>query len=249
MLLGIRTSAQDLLPAYDTVVTEDVKTVDITTAPAENFILLPDTLSFNYRSVVFDSVDAIKNDKGFYYKTYLDSLLRASQKQVQRPQQQKPRKPKTDNFFKTLFEVLIWIFAIVFFGYLVYKLFLSNSSLFTRNRKNLASPIAVEKEEDLKDIDKWLRQAIQNGNYRLAVRYLYLNTLQQLADRKLIEINTHKTNYEYVIEMKRHRSANEFASLTLQYEYVWYGEYPVNLKLFEQIQNGFQYFNKTISGR
>jgi len=123
-------------------------------------------------------------------------------------------------------------------------LFLSNSSFLSRSRKNIASDIAVVEKENANDPDSHLRNAIRNGNYRLAVRYLYLHSLQRLSEKKFIEINTNKTNYEYVMEVRRHKFANEFASLTLQYEYVWYGEYPVDEKLFEQIQGSFTQFNK-----
>ena len=114
----------------------------------------------------------------------------------------------------------------------------------SRNRKNIVSDIAVAEEESVNDPDSLIRSAIKSGNYRLAVRYLYLQSLKRLSERKFIEINSNKTNYEYVTEIRKHKFANEFASLTLQYEYVWYGEYPVDERLFEQIQNGLSRFNK-----
>ena len=202
----------------------------------------PDTLKREPRFIVDDSVRAVNSDKGFYYKRYMDSLLRASQIKV--------RKPRRDvdlsgsDFFSSIFGVIFWIIAIGLFGYLVYRLFLSNSSFLSRNRKNIASDIAVVEEENVNDPDLLLRKAVKSGNYRLAVRYLYLQSLKRLSERKFIEINTNKTNYEYVTEIRRHKFANEFASLTLQYEYVWYGEYPVDERLFEQIQNGFMQFTK-----
>ena len=111
----------------------------------------------------------------------------------------------------------------------------------------MSSEVEVASEETTSDPDTLLRNAIKNRNYRLAVRYLYLQVLGKLAERKLIEINSNKTNYEYVNEVRKHKFANEFASLTLKYEYVWYGEYPVDEKLFEQIQGSFHQFNKNIT--
>jgi len=147
-------------------------------------------------------------------------------------------------FFNSAIGVIFLIIAIALFVYIVFKLFLSNSSFFSSSRKNIESDIAVVEEENASDPDSLLRHAIKSGNYRLAVRYLYLQSLKRLSEKKFIEINTNKTNYEYVTEIRRHKFANEFASLTLQYEYVWYGEYPVDERLFEQIQNGFAHFNK-----
>ena len=202
----------------------------------------PDTLKREFRSIVYDSVQAVNSEKGFYYKRYMDSLLRATQSKVQKPR--RSVNLNGANFFNSIFGVIFWIVAIGLFGYLVYRLFLSNSSFLSRNRKNIASDIAVVEEENANDPNSLLRNAIRSGNYRLAVRYLYLQSLRRLSEKKFIEINTNKTNYEYVTEVRKHKFANEFASLTLQYEYVWYGEYPVDERLFEQIQNGFIQFNK-----
>jgi hypothetical protein len=202
----------------------------------------PDTLKREFRSIVYDSVQAVNSDKGFYYKKYMDSLLRATQFKVQKPR--RGVNLSGADFFSSIFGVIFWIIAIGLFCYLVYRLFLSNSSFLSRNRKNIASDIAVVAEENANDPDSLLRNAIRSGNYRLAVRYLYLQSLKRLSEKKFIEINSNKTNYEYVTEIRKHKFANEFASLTLQYEYVWYGEYPVDERLFEQIQNGFTQFNK-----
>jgi len=202
----------------------------------------PDTLTREFRSIVSDTVQAVNADKGFYYRRYMDSLLRATQRKVKKPA--RSVNLSGNDFFSSIFGIIFWIVAIGLFCYLVYRLFLSNSSFLSRNRKNMAADIAVAQEENTNDPDSLLRNAIKNGNYRLAVRYLYLQSLHRLSEKNFIEINSNKTNYEYVTEMRRHKFANEFAALTLQYEYVWYGEYPIDESLFAQIQNGFTQFHK-----
>ncbi len=225
-------------------VSTDTTTTTVEEVPAEeeSTTYYPDTLKREFRSIVFDSVQAVNSDKGFYYKRYMDSLLRATQFKVQKPRRRVDL--NGSDFFNSIFGIIFWILAIGLFAYLVYRLFLSNSSFLSRNRKNIASDVTVIEEENASDPDSLLRNAIRNGNYRLAVRYLYLQSLQRLSEKKFIEINANKTNYEYVMEVRRHKFANEFASLTLQYEYVWYGEYPVDERLFEQIQGSFTQFNK-----
>jgi len=224
----------------------------------------PDTLKRELRLILYDSLQAINSDKGFYYKTYMDSLLRATENRIKKILELRRKDSlRTDSlmragkspsgrsltldggqFFNSAIGIIFLIISVALFGYIVFKLFLSNSSFLSRSRKNIASDIAVVEEEDASDVDSLLRNAIKNGNYRLAVRYLYLQSLKRLSERKYIEINTNKTNYEYVTEIRKHKFANEFASLTLQYEYVWYGEYPVDERLFEQIQNSFTRFSK-----
>ena len=221
-----------------TTTVDDYKSID----EEEETTYYSDTLKREFRAIEFDSVQAVNSDRGFYYKRYMDSLLRATQFKVQKPRRSVDL--SGSDFFSSIFGIIFWVLAIGLFGYLVYRLFLSNSSFLSRNRKNIASDIAVVEEENASDPDLLLRNAIRNGNYRLAVRYLYLQSLQRLSEKKFIELNSNKTNYEYVMEVRRHKFANEFASLTLQYEYVWYGEYTVDERLFEQIQGSFTQFNK-----
>jgi len=228
----------------DTIDVDAPAVVDDSSVEEEATTFYPDTLKREFRSIVNDSVRAVISDKGFYYKRYMDSLLRATQLKAQKPRRRVDL--SGSDFFSSIFGIIFWILAIGLFGYLVYRLFLSNSSFLSRSRKNIASDIAVVEEENAGDPDSLLRNAIRNGNYRLAIRYLYLQSLQHLSEKKFIEINSNKTNYEYVMEVRRHKFANEFASLTLQYEYVWYGEYPVNERLFEQIQGSFTQFKKII---
>lgn len=222
----------------------------------------PDTLKQDYRSIDYDSVRAINNDKGFYYKKYMDSLLRAVEARLKNMDERRNRDSirrsgqsgkgqlrretsRDDSIFSgSGLGIIFWILAIALFAYLVFKMFLSNTSFFSGNRKNISANINVDAEENTSDPDAMIRNAIKNRNYRLAVRYLYLQTLTRLSEKKFIRVNNNKTNYEYVKELRNQKFAEEFASLTLKYEYVWYGEYPVDEKLFEQIHGSFTQFNR-----
>ncbi len=228
-------------------------------------LYIPDTLKLEYRSILYDSVQAINNDKGFYYKKYLDSLLRAMEARLKSSYDKTNRDSirynrsgqsgtgqsrREINFDDGIFSgsglgIIFWLLAIALFGYIVFKMFLSNGSFFSRNRKNISANMNVETEENTKDPDSMLRNAIRNGNYRLAIRYMYLQTLTRLSEKRFIQVNSNKTNYEYVREVRNQKFANEFASLTLKYEYVWYGEYPVDERLFQQIHGSFTQFSKS----
>ena len=238
-LFSVNTHAQ---VSFDTTVVQAPVEYDSTDDEETTTTYYPDTLKRELRAIASDSVLAVNSDKGFYYKRYMDSLLRATQIKVRKPRRSVDL--SGSDFFSSIFGIIFWILAIGLFAYLVYRLFLGNSSLLSRNRKNIASDIVVGEEDNSNEPDTLLRNAIRNGNYRLAVRYLYLQSLQRLSEKKFIEINANKTNYEYVMEVRRHKFANEFASLTLQYEYVWYGDYPVDERLFDQIHGSFTQFNK-----
>ena len=94
-----------------------------------------DTLRPNFRSVVYDSVQAIIADKGFYYKRYMDSLLRATQAKSKKSQNAELIRI---DFFNSIFGIIFWIVAIGLFVYLVYRLFLSNSSVFSRKSEKFS---------------------------------------------------------------------------------------------------------------
>jgi hypothetical protein len=80
--------------------------------------------------------------------------------------------------------------------------------------------------------DGWLKMANElyaRGEIRLAMRALFLATLSVLAERQFISIVRHKSNTEYLREVRQRgggplwQTVSEGAGL---YEGVWYGEHP-----------------------
>lgn len=111
--------------------------------------------------------------------------------------------------------------------------------------------VDVPYDESLENIheisfDDEIGSTLQNGNYRLAVRLLYLQTLKHLSDKGMIDWLPNKTNLAYVIEVQKHNGYNEFAILTNQFEYIWYGDFNIDKITFGGIQQSFQQFNQRI---
>ena len=88
-----------------------------------------------------------------------------------------------------------------------------------------------------------LNQAIEGRSYRLAVRLLYLQTLKRLTDNGLINWQVNKTNRQYAHELTGSALRPGFDRLTTQFEYVWYGDFPVDEDRFGTIRQQFQEFN------
>ena len=154
-----------------------------------------------------------------------------------------------DNVFASpATRIFFWTLAVIFILFILYKLFLTEGVFKKKVKKN--ELVAPEVEEEVitseSDFDRNINQAVKSGNYRLAIRYQYLKTLHKLADRHLIEMAADKTNYQYVREISQRSYQNDFASLTLSYEYVWYGEFNIDGAGYHKIAPGFSEFNKKV---
>ncbi len=114
------------------------------------------------------------------------------------------------------------------------------------NNQQLAPEVTEEVVTSESDFDRLIRLALTAGNFRLAVRYQYLRTLHHLAGRNYIEMAADKTNYQYVQEISNHQLRNDFASLTLNYEYVWYGEFQIEQVIYHKLETAFSGFNQKI---
>lgn len=135
------------------------------------------------------------------------------------------------------------VIALVVF--LVIKLIGLDLKLFTRKSKSLDVPFSetLENIHEI-DFDEQLNIALQNKNYRLVVRLLYLKTLKQLTDKNLIDWQPEKTNQAYVQELSRQSYHQQFVALTYQFEYIWYGEFYIDQPTFESIHQSFEDFNQ-----
>lgn len=83
---------------------------------------------------------------------------------------------------------------------------------------------AKEEEIDTIDWEELVRKALSEKDYRLAIRYAYLNTLKILKGRDLIHWKKDKTNQQYLDELKGDPK-NYFRKIVYIFEYVWYGEF------------------------
>lgn len=103
-------------------------------------------------------------------------------------------------------------------------------------------------EEILKneDILSLIDPALQDKNYRLAVRYYYLLTLQKLSGKELIDWQVQKTNHEYIYEIKNNNLRKQFGQLTDVYDYIWYGNFEVDEPAFAKAQLAFNKINSEI---
>ncbi len=111
-----------------------------------------------------------------------------------------------------------------------------------------SSPIDLTDETILADAleeDEWLRLATEkadSGDYRLAVRAVYLACLAHLAERGTIRLKRAKSNHDYLREA-RLRARNEttllnaFGETTASFERIWYGEHAATPALVDHVRS------------
>lgn len=89
----------------------------------------------------------------------------------------------------------------------------------------------------------WMRLAIElrdKGDYRLAIRALYLAQLASLADAGLIFYQRFKTNHDYASELSRRAHVYPtlpplFGQNTRVFDAVWYGEHAATREAVDQM--------------
>lgn len=118
----------------------------------------------------------------------------------------------------------------------------------TRGNTRLAKPVAVELEALEKSdqpipesqLDRLLREALAQKQYRLAIRVYFLAIMGRLSEKNRIQWQKGKTNRAYLQEMEAHADHAVFQHLVRFYERTWFGkidlgenEYRENVPFFE----------------
>lgn len=218
-------------------------------SPAQAQEAMDTTLYSNDLSLPADSIQNWKNAKEFGYAKNLDSLLKAKQKEQAKSKPKSYEPGLMNRFLASAFvRILLWTLAVFFILFILYKMFLTEG-VFRRESKTSRQAIPEAEEEIISaesDFDNLIKQALQSNNYRQAIRYQYLKTLHKLADKHFIELAKDKTNFQYVREIRNPVFQNDFASLTLNYEYVWYGEFMIDRNTYQKLEVNFTGLNQKL---
>ena len=140
------------------------------------------------------------------------------------------------------------IAAIVLF--LLLKFFLKVNMRHIISGKTNKSTVQLTEDEELiknQDLSELIQQAVEQKNYRLAVRYYYLFALQKLSNHHIIDWQQQKTNEDYIKEIESHIIKQKFSSSTYLYDFVWYGNFEINELEFAKAETQFNELNKLIS--
>ena len=96
------------------------------------------------------------------------------------------------------------------------------------------------------DFQSLIKEALNKKDFRLAIRYQYLDVLKSLSEKGLISHSHYKSNVEYAYELKNKTLKNEFRQLVFAFDHIWYGEYTVDANQYQLIYREFDSFKKNI---
>lgn len=136
-------------------------------------------------------------------------------------------------------------FGLIFIGIMVLLLlyFIFQSGGLKRNRSIKSQGEWLEKieqiEEDLenKDLHQFIKQAVKEGAFRVAIRLQYLLAIQQLNEAGAIVWKRQKTNGEYQKELVGTSFYIDFKKATLTFEFVWYSDTEFTLSSLSSYYN------------
>ena len=113
---------------------------------------------------------------------------------------------------------------------LVWFVYKARPELFHRNR-HLAFDEVEEETIYGVDFDAVIRQTLAAGDYRQAVRYVYLQTLRHLSDHALIDWMPQKTPTQYLQEYPK----DDFHRLTNLFLRVRYGNFEATPIMYDEV--------------
>lgn len=142
----------------------------------------------------------------------------------------------------------LWILVIIGFVAILF-LFLFNQNVNPFGKRNRK----LDRHEDVDEAEVFrldtaqakINEAEAAGNYRLAIRLMFLQTLALLNDTRLIQLKTGSTNFDYLVQMEQSPYYPDFFRLVRNYEYAWYGQFAVSPETYGIIKKDFQQFKPT----
>ena len=193
------------------------------------------------KSIPDSLLQHLKQDDAFWYAN-ADLKKKKEEARTQKP----------SLFYKLLlqewFSTLLWVLIIgAFVIVIILFLLKSNIALFDR----ASAPIGLGNEVSSEtlfsyDYKKAIDEAVEQRDFRLAIRLYYLQTLMLLARTNHITYKEDFTNSDYLRQLQQSSFYSHFKKITRHFEYAWYGKFAVSADRFKTIENDFQLFKKSM---
>lgn len=237
--------------------------------------IFPQEGSANYLETEIDNSISFEIDKSFYDIPVsripeVDEIKKYNQDSRFHYEQPETKKPDTDSnwflngiaaLFKAIATFFTWIFSsgiltfvvivLIVFVVLVIVMKVAKIDLrqvFDRKKKANTNEIDIlTGESENANFDLLIQEAIDAGNLRKAIRYMYLRNLKALSDKNYINWAENKTNYSYQNEIQDRDIRDRFLATTILFDYIWYGEFPLDQSSYMLASRKLEELNKMIA--
>jgi len=161
-----------------------------------------------------------------------------------------PNAPSDVGSFATILQILLYGVLAAVLGFLLYRFLPFFAPRFgRRKRKSTDDRIIlgerVSADQSAADLFAEAERFARDGELRLAIRKGYVALLCDLADRKVIGLARHKTNRDYLSDIrKKNRLFENMKRITASFERHWYGSQTADQREWEEFREQYQ---KTVS--
>ncbi|WP_131811138.1 hypothetical protein [Aequorivita soesokkakensis] len=147
-----------------------------------------------------------------------------------------------------IIKFIIYGLLIIFAVYILVKLLVGdNASSFFSRKSKMVAPLNIQEEHiENVDLDSYIKNALKEENYRLAIRYMYLKSLKLLSLNNIIDWHFEKTNSDYYREIASESLKENFKKTSYLYDNIWYGEYALDKAGFENAKKDFERLNQNL---
>jgi hypothetical protein len=163
-----------------------------------------------------------------------------------------PKNPDGFSFWSILRnKTFQWILFLSVIALIIYGIFLlareNNFKWFSRTSNQPHLPVPDSSEAGPVYYDQLITKYQAEGNYRFAIRYLFLRLIHDARDKNIIQMRDSTTNAEIGRSFGNHPLAAQYRYLARAYEYIYFGDFNVNREIFDSLKMKFEVFHKKIS--
>lgn len=151
-----------------------------------------------------------------------------------------------DSFWQPIFFGIIIVVILVFILLIIRR---SRIPVQVNERRTEARTLE-EAEENLPDVtlNNIYSEALEEGDYKSALRIRFLMILQKMIDEQMITWKKWKTNEQYAAELSSGHLQNLFAGIVKIFDEAWYGDVALTQSAFEEAVQRIDELNTKMHG-
>lgn len=166
-----------------------------------------------------------------------------------KPSSKTPEIPKVSPpvFSSGLVQIILIAGLGILVAFIIYQVIANRNRSKIPLNNNISSTEVLDPEILSKlELNSLIQRYLNEKDYRMAVRMLYLQLLQKLFSLGHIMPSKEKTNYDFFLELSGRSYQSEFGKLTRIYEEAWYADADVNAGDFNVVETRYQSFMKIV---